>query len=157
MDLDSARVFPSKFSSVSRTSLSSVHSFLVPCLVHPTEMAFGMVKSLPKMMALLIFVHTIKEFVKVCLLIMKSTVVIQGQHKTSVQMVDFELFISVQVHTTPFCTSIQKGSDCPAFDLYGEDCSCIIANGGGVDFMNTGISFNVLVVPTGIITWFVFI
>ena len=65
-------VFPSKFSSVSRTSLSSVHNFLVPCPVHPTEMAFGMVKSLPKMMGLLIFVHT----VKVCMLIVKSNVVI---------------------------------------------------------------------------------
>ena len=76
MDLGSARVFPSKFSSVSRTSLSSMHSFLVPCLVHLTEMVFGMVKSLPKMMGLLIFVHTIKEFVKVCSLIVKSNVVI---------------------------------------------------------------------------------
>ena len=78
----------------------------------------------------------------------------KGLHETSVQMVDFELLISVQVHTTPFCTSIQEGSDCPAIDLYGEDCSCIIANGGGVDFMNMGISFSVLVVVTGIITWF---
>ena len=76
MDLDNARVFPSKFSSVSKTSLLSVHSLLVPCLVHPTEMAFGMVKSLPKMMGLLIFVHTMKEFVKVCLLMVKSNVVI---------------------------------------------------------------------------------
>ena len=75
MDLDSARVFPLKF-SVSRTSLSSVHSLLVPCLVHPTEMVFGMMKSLPKMIGLLIFVHTIKEFVKVCLLMVKSNVVI---------------------------------------------------------------------------------
>ena len=78
----------------------------------------------------------------------------KGQHETSVQTVDFELFISVQVHTTLFCISIQEGSDCPTIDLYGEDCSCIIANGGGVDFMNKGISFNVLVVPTGIIPWF---
>ena len=60
----------------------------------------------------------------------------KGRHETSVQAVDLELFISVQVHATPFCTSIQKGSDCPAIDLYGENCSCIIANGGGVDFMN---------------------
>ena len=59
-----------------------------------------------------------------------------------------------QVHTTPFCTSIQKGSDCSAIDLYGEDCSCIIANGCGVDFMNTRISFSVLVVLTGIVIWF---
>ena len=35
-----------------------------------------MVKSLPKMIGLLIFVHTIKEFVKVCSLIVKSNVVI---------------------------------------------------------------------------------
>ena len=76
MDLDSARVFPSKFSSVSRTSLSSAHSLLVPCLVHPTKMAFGMVKSLPKMIGLLIFVHTMKEFVNVCSLMVKSNVVI---------------------------------------------------------------------------------
>ena len=76
MDLDNARVFPSKFSSVSRTSLSSMHSFLVPCLVHPTEMVFGVVKSLPKMIGLLIFVHTMKEFVKVCLLMVKPNVVI---------------------------------------------------------------------------------
>ena len=76
MDLESASFFPLKFSSVSKTSFSSVHSFLVPCLVHPTEMAFGMVKSLPKMMGLLIFVHTIKEFEKVCSFIVKSNVVI---------------------------------------------------------------------------------
>ena len=76
MDLDSARVFSSKFSSVSRTSLSSVHSHLVPCLVHSTEMAFGMVKFLPKMIGLLIFVHTIKEFVKLCLIMVKLNVVI---------------------------------------------------------------------------------
>ena len=76
IDLDSASVLPSKFSLVSKTSLSYVHSFLVPCLVHPTEMAFGMVKSLPKMMGLLIFSHTIKEFVKVCSLMVKSNVVI---------------------------------------------------------------------------------
>ena len=55
IDLESASVFPSKFSSVSKTSMSSVHSFLVPCLVYPTEIAFGMVKSLPKMIGLLIF------------------------------------------------------------------------------------------------------
>ena len=78
----------------------------------------------------------------------------KGWHETSVQTVDFELLISLQVQTTLFCTSIQEGSDCPAIDLYGEDCSCIIANGGGIDFMNMGISFSVLVVPTGIITWF---
>ena len=30
IDLDSANVFPSKFSSVYKTSLSSVHSFFVP-------------------------------------------------------------------------------------------------------------------------------
>ena len=35
IDPDKASVFPSKFSSVSKTSLSSVHSFLVPCHVHP--------------------------------------------------------------------------------------------------------------------------
>ena len=75
-------------------------------------------------------------------------------HETSVQATYIELFISIQVHTTPFCTSIQKGFDCPAIDLNGEDCSCIIANGGGVDLMNTGISFNVLVVLTRVITWF---
>ena len=46
MDLESASVFPLKFTSVSKTSLSSVHSFLIPCLVHLTEMAFGMVKVL---------------------------------------------------------------------------------------------------------------
>ena len=74
--LDSASVFPSKFSSVSNTRLSSMHNFLVPCLVHPTVMAFGMVKSLPKMIGLLIFVHTIKEFVNVCSFIVKSDVVI---------------------------------------------------------------------------------
>ena len=28
-------------------------------------------------------------------------------HETSVQVVDLELFISVQVHATSFCTSIQ--------------------------------------------------
>ena len=76
MDLDSASVFPSKFSSVCNTSLSSVHSFLVPCLVYPTVMTFGMVKSLPKMIGLLIFVHTIKELVNVCSFIVKSKVVI---------------------------------------------------------------------------------
>ena len=76
MDLDSANVFPSKFSSVSKTSLSSVHNFFVPCLVHPTEIAFGMVKSLPKMIGLLIFVHTINKFVKVCSFIVKSNIVI---------------------------------------------------------------------------------
>ena len=76
MDLDSASVFPSKFSSISNTSLSSVHSFLVPCLVHPTVMAFGMVKSLPKMIGLLIFVHTLKELVNVCSFIVKSNIVI---------------------------------------------------------------------------------
>ena len=52
-----------------------MHSFFVPCLVHPTEMALGMVKSLPRIMGLLIFVHTIKEFVNVCSFIMKSNVV----------------------------------------------------------------------------------
>ena len=31
----------------------------------------------------------------------------KGGHETSVQTVDLELFISVQVHATPFCTSIQ--------------------------------------------------
>ena len=31
----------------------------------------------------------------------------EGGHKTSVQVVDLELFISVQVHATSFCTSIQ--------------------------------------------------
>ena len=76
MDLDSASVFPLKFSLVSKTSLSSVHSILVPCLVHPTEIVFGMVKSLPKMIGLLIFVQTINEFVKVCSFIMKSNIVI---------------------------------------------------------------------------------
>ena len=76
IDLVSASVLPSKFSLVSKTSLSSMHSFLVPCLVHPTEMALGMVKSLPKMMGLFIFVHTIKEFVNVCSLIVKLNVVI---------------------------------------------------------------------------------
>ena len=76
MDLDSASVFPLKFSSVSKTSLSSVHSFLVPCLVHPTKIAFGMVKSLLKIIGLLIFVQTINEFVKVCLLTVKSNIVI---------------------------------------------------------------------------------
>ena len=30
----------------------------------------------------------------------------KGGHKTSVQAVDLELFVSVQVHATPFCTSI---------------------------------------------------
>ena len=118
IDLDRASVFPSKFSSVSKTSLSSVHSFLVSCHVHPTEIAFGMVKSLPKMIGLLIFVQTMNEFVKVCSLIVKSNVVISfvsmswpvaplrvGMN-TSVQAVEFELFISVQVHTTPFCTRI---------------------------------------------------
>ena len=78
----------------------------------------------------------------------------KGWYETSVQMVDFELLISVQVHTTPCCTSVQEGSVCPAIDLYGEDCSCIIANGGGVDFINMGIGFSVLVVVTGVITWF---
>ena len=76
MDLDSVSAYPSKFSSVSKTSLLSMYSFLVPCLVHPTVMTFGMVKSLPKMIDLLIFVHTMKEFVKVCSFIVKSYVVI---------------------------------------------------------------------------------
>ena len=31
----------------------------------------------------------------------------EGGHKTSVQVVDLELFISVQVHATFFCTSVQ--------------------------------------------------
>ena len=31
---------------------------------------------------------------------------LKGRDKTSVQVVEFELFICVQVHTTPFCTSI---------------------------------------------------
>ena len=31
----------------------------------------------------------------------------EGGHETSVQAVDLELFISVQVHATSFCTSIQ--------------------------------------------------
>ena len=78
----------------------------------------------------------------------------KGWHKTSVQAIYIELFISIQVHTTPFCTSIQEGFDCPAIDLYGEACPSIIANGGGVDLMNMGISFNVLVVITRVITWF---
>ena len=76
IDLDKASVFPSKFSSVSKTSLSSVHSFLVPCCVHPIEIAFGRVKSLPKMIGLLIFVQTMNEFVKVCSFIVKSNIVI---------------------------------------------------------------------------------
>ena len=75
-DLDRASVFPSKFSSVSKTSFSSIHSFLVPCCVHPIEIAFGMVKSLPKMIGLLIFVQTMNEFVKVCSLIVKLNIVI---------------------------------------------------------------------------------
>ena len=39
-------------------------------------MAFGMVKSLPKTIGLLIFVQTIKELVKMCSFIVKSNVVI---------------------------------------------------------------------------------
>ena len=45
IDLDNTSVLPSKFSSASKTSLSSVHSFLVSCLVQPMDIAFGMVKS----------------------------------------------------------------------------------------------------------------
>ena len=164
MDLDSARVFPSKFSSVSRTSLSSVHILLVPCLVHPTDgIWYGEVSAQDDRSA-----HFCTYYKRVCKSVFVDGEVkcdsfgkhvmtsssFKGWHETSVQAIYIELSVSIQVHTTPFCSSIQKGFDCPAIDFYGEDCSCIIASGGGVDLMNMGISCNVLVVLTRVITWF---
>ena len=119
IDLDSASVFPSKFSSVSSTSLSSVHSILVPCLVHPTVMAFSIVKSLTqddrsthfcthyKGVGECMFIYCeIKHCDSSCEHVMPSST-FEGGHKTSVQVVDLELFISVQVYATLFFTSIQ--------------------------------------------------
>ena len=77
---------------------------------------------------------------------------LEGRNKTSVQMIKFELFIGVQVDTAPFCTSVQQTSDCPTIDLDGENHSCVIANGGGVYFMNMRVCFSILVVLTGVIT-----
>ena len=88
----------------------------------------------------------IKCFDSSCEHVMPSST-FEGGHETSVQVVDLELFISVQVHATSFCTSIQQGSNCPAIDLYGEDCPCVRANGGGVvqeDGIGTKISATIL-------------
>ena len=111
MDLDSAECFSlQNFSSVSKTSfIIHVHSFLVPCLVHPTVMTFGMVKSLPKMIDP---THLCTYYERVCKsvfhLLWKSYVVIplvsmvmtcstfEGRHETSVQVVVFEFLICVQ-------------------------------------------------------------
>ena len=118
IDLDSASVFPSKFSSVSNTRLSSMHSFLVSCLVHPTVMAFSMVVSAPDDRSTHFCTHY--KGVCKCMFIyceikccdspyehVMTSRTFEGGHKTSFQVVDLELFISVQVHATSFCTSIQ--------------------------------------------------
>ena len=77
---------------------------------------------------------------------------LECRNETSVQTIEFELFISIQIRTTPLCTSVQQGSYYPSIDFNGENCSCVIANGGGVYFMNMRVGFSILVVLTGVIT-----